>query len=381
MAASAKPTSGRPKDARLGQAIATACLLSKGGASLSVPDLQASLLTTRSRAEEILRMLAGEPRDVLDSSGPGESLWQGTGQPEGTPDPILPLYETGDGETYTRFDIEGGRRLLPLRLTHDQSVALDAALDRLGLPGDGGVRVSLRKAFWPVSPSQDDVDARAQNDRGGSEDNRSNSPNNTGGDGSEPESSPRAVADALLACGLSMARAQAPTRSRTQAPPRHDPHAQPIVTFGYRGDNDLRPRTRRVLPKGVRIVDGRWVVDAYDLDARSMRTFRAERMTGASLSQETASAPRRPDTTPDGGFVRLICRGPACGEVASWPGARVVAERPGQLTIEVPYYRGDWLPRHVLALGRSVTHDSELLTGEMADLARLDLERARELGV
>lgn len=341
MARGASATSGRPRDARLAEAIATVCLLSAAGTSLSTANLQAALLVSAKRAEEILRALCGE-MGVQDTAGGTAS--QTREETDAATDPILPLYASEDGRTFTRMGIEGGRRLLPLRLTPAQAETLDRALDRLGIPQANELRLSLRNAFWP-QPTEASGEAAARDADAGTK--------------------LSAATHALLTCAMSIARAV-----KT---------AQPIVTFGYRGDNDLLTRGRRTLPQSLRLTDGRWAVDAYDLDARGTRTFLAERMTDAHLSAKTALTPNVMSSEPDCGYVRLICRGVARDVVASWQGARILASQPGQVTIEVPYYRGDWLPRHVLALGRDVTHDSELLTSEMTEIARLDLGLATKL--
>ena len=77
--------------------------------------------------------------------------------------------------------------------------------------------------------------------------------------------------------------------------------------------------------------------------------------------------------------VRVSCRGRATDKVLGWEGVHILSRGKGTTVVEVPYFRGDWLPRQLLSLGGLVTIDDEGLLREMRAIAREDLDRARAI--
>lgn len=69
------------------------------------------------------------------------------------------------------------------------------------------------------------------------------------------------------------------------------------VTFAYQGRADDEPRTRRVDPFAVRLVDGVWYLQGHDLDVDQLRTFRLDRAAALEVTGVAATS-TLPDTLP-----------------------------------------------------------------------------------
>lgn len=333
MSAAAK---GRPYDTRLGENIAVLCLFAHEQSHASPDTLAALLHISRERAAEILSCLS---TDMLISGTHEENIG-----------PMLALYNTDDDGTMTRLSTSHTALIPALRLTTRQAQAVCAAWDILGVDCSYPVRRHIEQACFPKGFKPTEVTTY------------------------HTESS--TVGSALIACASSI----------TQAHDSPDDSAlleQPLVTGRYQGDNDYRARTRRIAPRTLRWYEDVWLIDAYDLDARAPRTFQAQRFENAACSDTLIRAPHMYDTYHDAEYIRIACSPQAADQIATWPGAHQhQATHPllhdGWVAFDVPYYRGDWLPRHVLALGAEITHHSETLAQEMRAIAREDLARARE---
>lgn len=334
---------GRPRGTELGTDLAVLYVLARDGATTSSSELSSLLGITERQAREALRTISTE--SVIHARD-DEVLG-----------PIVSLCNTGERDEVQRVDAPGYGGLRQLRLTASQARACTRALDRLGLPRGSRLRIELERAFYPISE-------------------RTPHPMETG-ETYEETHGPVSPADAARAHTLeTCARAIART-SRTGK----DPHLArgPELSFGYHGANDPMSRTRRTVALRLRMHEGEVVLDAFDLDARGGRTFLVGRMERPTLANELHTVPLAEGGTRDGRLVRLSCRGTATEVVLGWEGARVVSRGKGTTVAEVPYFRGDWLPRQLLSLGQLVSVDDEELLAEMRDIARDDLARAREL--
>ena len=180
--------------------VALAASLSEEGDSLSVDAVAERLGVSHERAEKLVGL-------VLSST-----LVGGAG---------LPLAE--DGECLTLVGAVGapGRRL---RLTRAESLALAAALERLGVPGDDPLRGALEGSLSTPPVDERLVRLLMAGESG------------TGG-----------LAATLAACGRALA-------------------GRRELSFDYRKPGDAEPARRRVAPLGLRGDDGAWLLDAYDLD-------------------------------------------------------------------------------------------------------------------
>lgn len=339
----ARGTRGRPRAAGLGADIAALCVLAREGSTTSAADLAALLDISERRAQETLRTISTE---TVVSSRADDVLG-----------PIVPLCNVGENGQVTRVDATGHARMRQLRLTPAQANAASTALDRLGIAPTSELRKSLEAAFFPKL---------TQEDQGVRKD--------TAGRDAVATSAPHApsTSGTLETCARAIVRG---TRTRPDA---HDVRG-PVLSFGYRGANDPMTRTRRVVALRLRVHEGEVILDAYDLDARGERTFRVGQMEHPALGEARHTVPVGSEGKTSERVVRVSCREPATDKVLGWEGVHILARGKGTTVVEVPYFRGDWLPRQLLSLGGLVTVDDEKLLREMRAIAREDLDRARAI--
>lgn len=334
---------GRPRATGLGSDLAALYVLAREGAETSPSELSSLLDIPEKRASEALQAISTE--SVIHTRD-DEVLG-----------PIVSLCSTGERGEVKRVDVPGYGRVRQLRLTPGQADACSLALDWLGLPRTSRLRERLERAFYPIpEPVSQPVE-----------------PTESRGQAREPIN----AADATTARNLeTCARAMARTSRADEG--SHSARG-PVLSFGYRGTNDPMSRTRRTVALRLRMHEGEVMLDAYDLDAHGERTFQVDLMARPSLGDEPHVVPLGEGGGRDGRLVRLSCRGAATEVVLGWEGARVVSRGKGTTVAEIPYFRGDWLPRQLLSLGRLVTVEDEELLGGMRDIAHNDLARAREL--
>lgn len=339
----ARGTRGRPHAAGLGEDIAALCVLAREGSTTSATDLAALLDIGERRAQETLRTISTE---TVVSSGADDVLG-----------PIVPLCNVGENGRVTRIDAPSHARMRQLRLTPTQADAASTALDRLGIAPSAEVRKSLEAAFFPKL---------IQEDQGVRKDAASRDAAATG--------APHApsASHTLETCARAIVRG---TRTCTDA---HNVRG-PVLSFGYRGANDPMTRTRRVVALRLRVHEGEVMFDAYDLDARGGRTFRVGQMEHPALGEARHTVPVCSEGKTSERVVRVSCRGSATDKVLGWEGVHILSRGKGTTVVEVPYFRGDWLPRRLLSLGDLVTIDDEGLLREMRAIAREDLDRARTI--
>lgn len=339
----ARGTRGRPRAAGLGEDIAALCVLAREGSTTSATDLAALLDIGERRAQETLRTISTE---TVVSSGADDVLG-----------PIVPLCNVGENGRVTRIDAPSHARMRQLRITPTQADAASTALDRLGIAPSAEVRKSLEAAFFPKL---------IQEDQGVRKDAASRDAAATG--------APHApsASHTLETCARAIVRG---TRTCTDA---HNVRG-PVLSFGYRGANDPMTRTRRVVALRLRVHEGEVMLDAYDLDARGGRTFRVGQMEHPALGEARHTVPVCSEGKTSERVVRVSCRGSATDKVLGWEGVHILSRGKGTTVVEVPYFRGDWLPRRLLSLGDLVTIDDEGLLREMRAIAREDLDRARTI--
>lgn len=347
---------GRPRDTKLAEELAALCALSRDRAATSPSELASLLGVSMERAQEILRLLSADT--IADNPH------------EGNIGPMLALYSTGADGSMARVPTAHAPTLPALRLTPQQAHAVAAAFERLGMAADHPLRNRVERAFFPVEGDfpPPDPDTLAHGER----------PLKAQVDDSAPQRPVTEAVDAkaleaILICARSLVQARDVSKNPALV-------SQPVVSFLYQGDNDLLARTRRVIPCSLRLCDERWRLDAYDLDVGAQRTFLSPRMEAPTMTGEWASRPRVIVEHPDGGTLSLACAPQAAQRVETWPGAtKMGMTDDGWMVIEVPYYRGDWLVRHLLALGGDVRCNSEELKAQLRAVAHEDLRRERRL--
>ena len=304
---------GRPVEHRLGENLAVLLSLTREGSVAGAKDISHLLGITEKRADEVLDMLT-------------------SGQSEHDVTPIISLNSFGQGG---RSRINGEETLKRLRLTQSQARACSTALDQLGFASDDPLRLSLEKTVFPKDYSPAETTAA--------------------------NLLPEEHRGALYTCALSIARGK---RVFTNDSDENDGRSvdQPPITFEYRGKNDVlvsgKRRRRTFVPLRLRLTGDKWLVDGYDCDISSSRSFELEGMVEVKLLDMTKTAPITDTEDPDYGFVKISCDPKVRSKVLALNGAKAEGMDGARAIVKIPYYRGDWLARQLLALGKDVRFTS-----------------------
>lgn len=329
---------GRPDDHRLTDDLDIICAFTRRGAVSSQKDLAEALSVDKDRIREALRNLTELSDDECGPIFSVEDVFPGRKRHLGQ-DTILPT----------------GRRL---RLTSEQADALCEALDRLGISRDDEQRTQLESAVFPT-------DYRRPEERW-----------------------ERTTTDAelatLRACATSIVRATAISNRKNEV-------RQPVITFSYVGKNDEkaseRIKERHVIPLSLRLLNGVWQVDAFDLDNRRAQTFVARSMTNTTLSDKTGDAIISSIDDDESNRVNITCADmETVHKLLALNEARL-EEGKDRLVVSIPYYRkegkkspGSWLPRHLIPLMGSIEFDNDELREGINEVVAKDLKYARSRG-
>lgn len=295
-------------------------------------------------ARELVALVASlsEAGDSLSPEAVAERLGVGGDEAEKLVELVLSSTLVGGGGLPLAEDEgaltlvgSGGARGRRLRLSHDETLALAAALDRLGVPADDPLREGLEGSL-SASPVDEGLVRRLMAGTGGTDQ----------------------MAATLSACARAMA-------------------ARRELGFSYRKPGSPEPQARRVAPLGLRNDDGAWLLDAHDLDRRGTRTFRVDRMGDVEVGPRGADE-GRPEAGRGARTVRLTFDDASLVGLLAWHDLRVVSA-PGTLPVvaETPYYGGSWLPRMVAACGASARCDDPEVTALAEAYARRQLAASR----
>lgn len=276
--------------------------LSEAGDALTVDAVSSKLAVSTERARQLISLVLGLTA--------GDEL-------------RLPLVEDEGGEEVTLVFSEGMRGR-PLRLTYQETVAVAAALEHLGVGEDDPLRLSIESALSRERASQDVIErvaAHLAQERGGA-----------------PGGTP------LITCALACAR-------------RHELH------FDYRKVGEDAVTRRSVVPLRIRHEEGAWYLDAFDLGREGTRVFRVDRM---GCVEDTGTRRDLPCDAPqgEGRAVEVTFLDVRYLDLLPWHRAAVEGrDDEGHVTVSIPYFGGLWLPRMLAACGGSVrVHDAEVAT-------------------
>lgn len=324
---------GRPVEHRLGENLAIAYVLARPGAQTSPGDLADLLSIDEQRAREVIAALGNETTETDTDDIVG---------------PALALCSESKGRCRR---ISSSSAIWPrrLRLTKKQADASCEALDRLGLSRDNPIRKDVEQALYPVGYVPE--------------------PNIY-----EPMTTPEELSS-LIVFARSIVRAAAGQNDLEVE--------QPIVEFDYTGQNDSelpRPRSRQLIPLVLRLHEGSWWVDGYDLDARAGRTYLVRSMLNVRLREHTARATISGIEHPDHGRTTITCDDEDTARtILALDGARLEDGKTKHPVVSVSYYRGEWLPRHLIPLREHISFDNEELRRAMVEVAKSDLKKARRM--
>lgn len=306
-----KGAGGRPgglDEAR--ELVALVASLSEAGDALTADAVAARLGVSSERAEKLVGL-------VLTSAAAGGTR--------------LPLVEEDDGVTML---LTRGMRGRAVRLTREETVALEAALERLGVAEGDPLRGRLEGALSPAGPDEGLVRRLVTGEK-------------------DP-----ALAKTISAC----ARALAEHRD---------------LRFSYRRGGTGPAEGRRVSPRRLRCEDDAWYLEAYDLDRAGERTFRLDRMSEVQAAARGDAAAGR---TPCAGrpaqparMVRITFDDPHYLKLLPWHELSVLERSDGRAVAETPFFGGPWLVRMIAACGGSAHVEDPELAALVADYAREQL--------
>ena len=287
--------------------VALVSSLSEAGDALNAAAVAERLGVSEERGEKLVEL-------VLCST-----LVGGTG---------LPLVSDEGGLTLVGANGVRGRRL---RLTHAETLALVAALERLGVPDDDPLRTTLEESL-SSEPVSEELVRRLM----------------AGGSGTGP------LAAALSCCAQAIA-------SRRE------------VLFLYRKSGEKDAERRRVVPTALRTEDDAWFLDAFDLVRDGERTFRLDRMEGVSLGDHP-EAPQSEARGPSARLVDVSFDEASYLDLLPWHDLQVVsAPAGGPVRARIPYYGGMWLPRMIAACSGSAHCDDPEVAALVKSYAREQL--------
>ena len=234
---------------------------------------------------------------------------------------VLPLSSDGDNRRIT-LERGAGGHAKKLRLTKSEAVAVQAALDQMGIPADAPLRKKISSSLSPTGNSNSQG-ARSVEDAGPTDPNKSG------------------VGETILTCSKAISQLG-------------------MLNFTYQGVADNAPRRRHVDPQGLRNVNGAWYLDAYDPSRHGERVFRLDRMTGVSVAPAD-EVDSQPEESVGTRTVRITFHDRHYLDLLDWPGLRVERDDGSVVYTRIPYYGGDWLPRHIAACaGTAYASDGEV---------------------
>lgn len=213
-----------------------------------------------------------------------------------------------------------------LRLTPSETIAIDAALKRLGVFDDDPLRTSLLETLASPAVGEKDYAQIARQL-------------------ATPE-----VAHRVMQCSQALFYGTG-------------------LRFLYEGSADDAPRARRVLPLSLSETDGTWYLEAVDAESSLHRSFRLDRMDAIEEDLEVGAL--SPIEEPEDS-VELIFSSTEMLELLDWPRLELLGN-PSELPLRarIPYFGGLWLVRRLAACGASV----EILDADLAAAVRAYAEQ------
>ena len=297
------------------QLVALACSLTREGEVIKAEDIASTLGISYDDARHLI---------ALVSLGSGESI------------AYLPVILSDDDDEVSLME---GARLSSrrIRLTKAETMALMAALAKLGIEADDPLVEALSRAYATPSALSDELSR------------------------SIDQTQSIAGADVLKQC--------------------HDAISTGCgLRFQYQPVTGEEPSMRDVVPQRVHHKDGNWYLDAYDLMRCGQRIFRVDRMSDV---EKTAASeiPSSATATTDPTLVIVRFDDPRFLTLFPWDDLQVVATDGPTTTVRMPDYDGDWLARHLVACMPHVRVSSPELAKQMQAYAGDYLRLPRQVSM
>ena len=238
----------------------------------------------------------------------------------------LPLGDTEDGGVFlSRSKGVTGRAA---RLTQNETHALLEALDALHFPADDPLRSDILAAFGSPKVNEKDLQEHVEEVLS-SQDN-----------------------ETLEACSRAISEGSG-------------------ISFSYLSTGQTVATRRQVTPQAVRRANGQWYLDAcYGPDASSLRTFRVDRMREVRITAPKAELPQQASREAQAERkVGITFANASPLDLFEWPGLEVLGRHGELIVAQLPYYGGNWLPRHLAACGELASSSDEDLAQRVRTLA------------
>ncbi len=203
-----------------------------------------------------------------------------------------------------------------LRLTLGETVAIDAALERLGVAQDDPLRTTVLEAIASPAVAERDQGRMAR------------------------QFADPAVASRIMTCSQAL-------------------YYGTGLRFLYKGSSDDEPRERRAMPLSISENEGFWYLEAVDAKTGGHKSFRFDRMD--EITEDLEVEAPAPIEAPEH-MVELSFSNTAMLELLEWPRLELLGDpATPPVRARIPYYGGLWLVRRLAACGSSVEiFDEEL---------------------
>lgn len=289
--------------------VALVSSLSEAGDALTVEAVSSKLLVSPERARKLISLVG----DL--AAGGGTSL---------------PLTEDDGGDGVV-LAYSGGLRGRRLRLTRRETVALAAALERIGVEPDDPVRGRIESSLSPAVASREVV----------------------GRVGTAPrrEGSPAALEACALACAYC-----------------HE------LSFGYRHVGEDVRAQRRAAAQQLRHEGDAWYLDALDLERGGERTFRVDRMEDVRDLGRLSELPPGGQGPSRARMVEVEFDDPRYLDLLGWHRLELISRTETGARGRIPYFGGMWLPRMIAACGGHARTSDEEVEALVRSYAREELE-------
>lgn len=289
--------------------VALVSSLSEAGDALTVEAVSSKLLVSPERARKLISLVG----DLAAGGGTG-----------------LPLTED-EGEDGVVLAYSGGLRGRRLRLTRRETVALAAALERIGVGPDDPVRSRIESSLSPAEASREVV----------------------GRVGAAPQGkeAPAALETCALACAY-----------------RHE------LSFGYRRVGEDARTRRRAAAQRLRHEGDAWYLDALDLERGGERTFRVDRMEDVRDLGRLSGRPAGAQAPSRARVVEIEFDDPRYLDLLSWHRLELTSRTETGARGRIPYFGGMWLPRMIAACGGHARTSDEEVAALVRSYAQGELE-------
>lgn len=302
---SSTPAGRKGSVATIRQLIALASSLTEEGRAVTAHDIAASLGISYDEARHLIALLSLGSEESIDYL------------------PVI-LSDNDDEVALMEGAALSARRL---RLTLTETLALLAALRRLGLNQDDELVKPLTESYVHASLDEEEIHSLLYEDL------------------SDADTS------TLRQCSQAITEGS-------------------WLTFSYQPVSGGTPSRRRVIPRLIRQDNGFWYLEAYDLVRREPRVFRLDGMSLLEQLEPRGPVPALPQSSEPQAQVLVRFCDQRYLDLFHWEGLQVVDQDERGTVAQLPFFGGSWLARHLAACGTSVFVSDQAIAEQMRSYAQ-----------